>query len=609
MSYGDRLTWKSVFLLAHICLVGCVTHAGPILSPVKGDSYEAKVPDTLDLAARAELSIRAMITQPEKMIGGGACLAKMFESMPLLRTMTGSDKNLDLENEYLQTMIFSQIEADGLHYIGRDDFPIKTDDYSDTGQSYPNGPFSCILSTGRLMQSLNYYYQMTGDKHWLERLEKMARGLREITLTRDDYAYYPSAPVYYEPGKRFQEAYAYLLNGGWQNTDEPRGLLLEAPYHADPDFRNGSVNDGHWYDGRFGVHMYMSAPIEGFLMWYRLSGDPQALDMAGRLVRFVTQSKFWDPVKGDDKSKGNLRAGYLGHLHGHLANLRAILEYASVTDDLSLKLFVREGYAYTRRFQAPRIGYFTEWTNFWSPSETCEIADMIALAIRLSDEGIGDYWEDVDQYVRNHFVEQQHTSGKPETIGAFVLVGAPADIMADQIAACCTENGSQALYYAWESIVREEGDMARVNLLLNRSSTLVDVDSHLPYEGKVVLKNKKARQMLVRIPLWVNLDKVSMMINEESAGITWLDRRVFLNALKPGDRVVLTFPMVYSEDTYWIQSKNFTYTFKGNTVVDVNPRPEKKPDRKPIYLRDHYRQDQAPLVAKTRFVPQNKIQW
>ena len=39
--------------------------------------------------------------------------------------------------------------------------------------------------------------------------------------------------------------------------------------------------------------------------------------------------------------------------------------------------------------------------------EGCCLADITALAVRLSDAGVGDYWEDVDQYVRNQLVEQQ----------------------------------------------------------------------------------------------------------------------------------------------------------------------------------------------------------
>ena len=41
------------------------------------------------------------------------------------------------------------------------------------------------------------------------------------------------------------------------------------------------------------------------------------------------------------------------------------------------------------------------------PDEGCAVADMTLLAILLSDGGVGDYWDDVDQYVRNQLIEHQ----------------------------------------------------------------------------------------------------------------------------------------------------------------------------------------------------------
>jgi hypothetical protein len=41
--------------------------------------------------------------------------------------------------------------------------------------------------------------------------------------------------------------------------------------------------------------------------------------------------------------------------------------------------------------------------------------------------------------------------------------------------------------------VREDGDTAQGNLLVNRAAALLDVDSWLPYEGRVVVHNKGAR--------------------------------------------------------------------------------------------------------------------
>ena len=40
-------------------------------------------------------------------------------------------------------------------------------------------------------------------------------------------------------------------------------------------------------------------------------------------------------------------------------------------------------------------------------SEGCGVADMIRLAVKLTDAGLGDYWDDVDSIVRNHGTEQQ----------------------------------------------------------------------------------------------------------------------------------------------------------------------------------------------------------
>ena len=39
--------------------------------------------------------------------------------------------------------------------------------------------------------------------------------------------------------------------------------------------------------------------------------------------------------------------------------------------------------------------------------EICEVADMVFLALYLTRAGIGDYWDDVDRWVRNVYAEGQ----------------------------------------------------------------------------------------------------------------------------------------------------------------------------------------------------------
>ena len=55
------------------------------------------------------------------------------------------------------------------------------------------------------------------------------------------------------------------------------------------------------------------------------------------------------------------------------------------------------------------IGFFPERIEEAQPehSEACELADMIAVALRLSASGAGDCWDDADRWLRNMFAESQ----------------------------------------------------------------------------------------------------------------------------------------------------------------------------------------------------------
>ena len=130
---------------------------------------------------------------------------------------------------------------------------------------------------------------------------------------------------------------------------------------------------------------------------------------------------------------------------------------------------------------------------------------------------MGDYYEDVDQAVRNQLIESQllradflreiaeaapgHAAKVPQETSERVIertlgVMAPMPVggyKKPYAINCCMGNGTQALYYAWSKIIEPRGEAVQVNLLLNRVSPWMDIDSYLPYEGKVVLHNKTAK--------------------------------------------------------------------------------------------------------------------
>ena len=88
-----------------------------------------------------------------------------------------------------------------------------------------------------------------------------------------------------------------------------------------------------------------------------------------------------------------------------------MLEYAHDAKDNELTDFVRAGYEYARSEGEVLTGYFPEF--LYSPelehSELCEVADMIALALKLSEYGVMDCWDDADRWLRNMFAEGQLT--------------------------------------------------------------------------------------------------------------------------------------------------------------------------------------------------------
>ncbi len=69
----------------------------------------------------------------------------------------------------------------------------------------------------------------------------------------------------------------------------------------------------------------------------------------------------------------------------------SLLDFALIADDNRLKLFVRDAYDWARQNGISRLGLFNGSGN----TEGCTVADMVGLAVALTDAGVGDYWDDV----------------------------------------------------------------------------------------------------------------------------------------------------------------------------------------------------------------------
>ncbi|MBI2951380.1 hypothetical protein HYY27_04755 [bacterium] len=590
-----------------------------------GTCYEDTVPDTLDLAERARLGLNYFTeiiqehrdyemclsadldkSRPPYMrchtSDIGACQAKAMEAMAFLRLMSGSAQNLEREGKMVDMMV-SLLGEDGLHWVpGRSDRPWL---------GIPE-PFAMIHGQGRMLRAMMAWYQYTGDPDWKRRADRMVDGMdRVLAVHREDYAYFPIRGFYEKEYMR-----SCYTRRGWKDTAEPSN---------EKSGEEGSLfnHQGH---------------IPGALAnWYGLTGNEQALRLSGELVRFYTRPQFWADFEQEyPMVAGAEHAHWQGHFHGYLNTLRAILEYAVAANDARLKAFVRDGYEWARQAGFARIGYVGD-------VQGCGCGRLIGLAVKLTDAGVGDYWEDVDQYIHNQGVEMQImpedrdylwslSEGKPappdqdriagdvastDRVIERIMGGFAGRIAKNVVWLCCSPHGGMGLFYAWDGTLRHADGVVRVNLLLNRASPWMDVHSHLPYEGRVVLKNKTAREAFARIPLWVDRSSVRATLGGKELTNVWFGNYLRFEGLRPGDALTLRFPMVETTEWWTVPKLRQSFPgpdpqvhacrFKGNTLVEISPP---LVPGCPLYSRrSHYLKNEAPMTKVTRFVTPQRLKW
>ena len=302
-----------------------------------------------------------------------------------------------------------------------------------------------------------------------------------------------------------------------------------------------------------------------------------------------------------------------------------------------MEALLHGGFRYGMLNGEPLLGYFPEHLGspYLEHSEICEVADMVALGLKSTEAGVGDYWDEVDRWTRNMLAEGQMTSTDADwlvlysedqplsavdpvnqttervlerNIGAFAGWPKANDWYAGEgpgIMHCCTGNGTRALYYVWEKMLQHDGGKLRVNLLLNRASRWADVDSHIPYVGQVDVKVKEPLELWIRAPEWVETGEARVRVNGEERRVGWAGRYAEVGEVKPGDVATMRFPIAERTDTVWIEKERYRLVRKGNEVVAIDP-PGKVC---PLCRREHYRQNETRWRSVERFIPDKVIHW
>jgi len=612
-----------------------------------GKYYEDLVPATLDIAERASLAVNGLTEtlDPEydydlywvvDLLAEKPIMYhsvddhvhyKFFESLPLVRTASGSSQNLDIEKKLMEKYLRMQAE-DGLFYmpiIGKPWWEKNIyGDGAGMGLDFlPKEQWGPIMLNGRVLGGLCIYALKDPSGPWKEAADKLFEGLKRLIVTEGDIAYMISSNT--EPGKTFEKPYKKPL-------------------------RSNAV--------------FASWLAQGLAQYSRTFGNKEAADLAAKLTRYVMRdAKFFDE-EGEFTPKQTLKADQdrhsmiffnnswiWNHFHSHTNAIMATLEAVQETGDSDLLKRAAESYDYAVSQGEQSLGFFPEWLTYKGgvyngttgpcSSEICEVADMIACALKLSLLGI-DKWDDADRWIRNQFSESQFTGtgwltdghSKPadrkeevlpfvgssppccgttervaeRTIGCFSGWPGANDLVEGRnwsIMHCCTGNGTRAIYYIWESIITYSQDKLKVNLLLNRASKWADINSHIPYIGRVDIKVKEDINLEVRIPEWVKPKEVKASVNGKIIKPKFDKRYALIGKVFAGDIVSLEFDIYETTRTVIVEKHKYTITTRGNDVVKIDPQGINCP----LYQREHYRNGQTLWKKVKRYVPDSEIKW
>ncbi len=598
----------------------------PTEATLKGARYSVSAPDTLDVADRLQLSIISLTNRwfpqhrwalgfhvfpgkPYAMVVPGSTDAwqnqspKYVETLALCRLASGSNLNLDVDRKILATYI-GLMGEDGLNYDPEKELPeIKGDRHC-----------SEVWAEGRWLMALATLAQVDADSRWEAIGRKKVDRLLALTRKQDDFRFFWKRT--FKPG------------------DEPPPNATEPP---PPQCEKPLYNAG--CDPAFHPAYSLGAVGHGAGRFYQLTKYAPALELCRGMGRWALARIFTHP-------DGRYVVEHF--YHGTYA-LLSLAEYAVVTEDADAFRRVDASYRWAREMGDPLVGWYTDYmpgTESFEKCvpqamETCGVANLVTVALYLSRNGLGDYWDDLDRWVRNRLAASQVASLEslervpaeylspvsphldypavdtrdmaPRVVGSCFSAMMPndgfpvrrgkdgRDKVSTSLAGCCATNPIRAMYFVWDSIVTGREDDIRVNLLLNRASEWVDVASYLPVDGKVVLRIKKTRKVMVRMPEWVELNEVAVSIRDRRVDAPAEGRYLRVENLQPGDQVVFTFPVPERTLNRVIARWPYRLTMRGSQVVAIDP-----PGRGyPLYRE----QPQGKLLEKERFVATKRVVW
>lgn len=479
---------------------------------------------------------------------------RFVDALILIRQMTGNQDGLEAEQQLRRFLLARSNPHDGLFY-----------DAAAPWSRYAADMFC----QGRVLHGLVSWLMLTREPEVEATLERFVHGLSRIADHHDDYCSYP------------------------------HDLWIEDRW----------VEGGLWEGKAPG---YSAQQINGLARYAAASESSAALELAGKLSRFFVYHS--GAVNPDGSYRGHTHSG------GILPTTSGVLRYALLVNDTALIAWSKRVYEFTRS-QSSTFGWVPDGVGFdphtypfAGTCETCSLVDMIELALLLSDAGIGDYWDDVERFTRNQFLENQihdvdqvvapevrqhsHTPVESILYGSFESTARPNSLLAGPeplLEGCCTGAAGRGCFLAWERTIVERPDGIFINLLFSRDSPWVDLVTYEPYRGHISLRIHQQRPFSIRIPGWVEPEAVRLHVNGIERTPVWQGKYLALGVATPGEVWNIDYPLLQRHGDEHIAGESYRLRWRGGTVTGIEPNGI----RYPIFNREAFETSDPPGAPRT----------
>lgn len=437
-------------------------------------------------------------------------------------------------------------------------------------------------------------YLVTGDLQAKERAAKMVEEMKRISIRRGTWAFLSKFdyPLGYEPNPNEQPCPGQNMQG--------------------------------W--------------IRPLVFYYEQTGDVEALELArGYAQCFIDLH----PESFHDFAP-RVTIGY--NTHAFMYGLAGIIRCGRLTGSQKFISWSKHHYDEIMRELGTEMGWVAEQFpaaglgKIIQSAETCTVADAIDVAIQLAQCGYPEYWGKAERLTRNYLVEAQLTDvswmintqkkqddfqstydNVPERIkGCYVGWGAPNDFVDPKarrwraIQNCCGPHGVFGTYMVWSSIVtyKESCEVTGnsgvyVNMAINRDSQYAQVKSYLPFEGRVDITMHQRNDLFVRIPEWVDSTAIKVQINGMDVDVKLSAGYIELGEVEVGSLVVVRYPLRRCTTREEIEGTVYTLSWKGDTVVAIEPGGTIAP----MFQRSYMKDNEAPVQLTSMHRSRDTIAW